>query len=270
MRPVNISSLTEIKAKLPKETYTAFKAFSGITPKDDEVDDITILAKLLRDHGCNVGHLGNFVLGYKIPQIVKEFDLLRIGKENILNIEVKRQSDPDKALKQLLRNRYYLDATGRQVEYYSFTSDSVKLYRLEGESLREVPVAMLAESLSGFVDHEPEKIDALFKPSDYLVSPFNATDRFLAGQYFLTNQQEEIKVKIAARMDAAALLFALWRPGHWQDSADLRYPAPKPEGWRQDFGHSLWHIERGSHETDPARVQHHPGKGHFESRPEGL
>nr|WP_315396337.1 hypothetical protein [uncultured Duganella sp.] len=37
--------------------------------------------------------------------------------------------------------------------------------------------------------------DSLFDPSDYLVSPFNSTAKFLAGKYFLTLQQAEIKNK---------------------------------------------------------------------------
>jgi len=41
-----------------------------------------------------------------------------------------------------------------------------------------------------------ENIDNLFNPSDYLVSPFNSTQKFLSGQYFLTNQQEDVKKRI--------------------------------------------------------------------------
>ena len=43
---------------------------------------------------------------------------------------------------------------------------------------------------------EIDNADELFNPSDYLVSPFNSTDKFLAKNYFLTNQQESIKKQI--------------------------------------------------------------------------
>ncbi|MDA6963167.1 hypothetical protein OSM87_26235, partial [Escherichia coli] len=39
-------------------------------------------------------------------------------------------------------------------------------------------------------------LDDLFDPSDYLVSPFNHTERFINGLYFLTKQQQEFKDKI--------------------------------------------------------------------------
>ena len=35
-------------------------------------------------------------------------------------------------------------------------------------------------------------INELFNPSDYLVSPFNSTEKFINGNYFLTVQQENI------------------------------------------------------------------------------
>ena len=38
--------------------------------------------------------------------------------------------------------------------------------------------------------------DVLFNPSDYLVSPFNSTDKFTNNQYFLTGQQEDIKNQV--------------------------------------------------------------------------
>nr|WP_179097770.1 DEAD/DEAH box helicase family protein [Paenibacillus sp. FSL H7-0331] len=36
-------------------------------------------------------------------------------------------------------------------------------------------------------------ISSLFDPTNYLVSHFNSTDKFMEGQYFLTDHQKEIK-----------------------------------------------------------------------------
>ncbi|MFS8541286.1 MAG: DUF2075 domain-containing protein, partial [Tissierellales bacterium] len=41
-----------------------------------------------------------------------------------------------------------------------------------------------------------ENIESLFKPSVYLVSPLNSTEKFLSGNYFLNSNQEEIKNNI--------------------------------------------------------------------------
>ena len=43
---------------------------------------------------------------------------------------------------------------------------------------------------------EIENLERLFEPSNYLVSPFNSTDKFVKKEYFLTEHQEDIKNKI--------------------------------------------------------------------------
>lgn len=65
----------------------------------------------------------------------------------------------------------------------------------EGE-LVEISVARLVELLTKQDVAESAVPDAMFNPSDYLVSPFNSTNKFVAGEYFLTHQQEEVKAKI--------------------------------------------------------------------------
>lgn len=39
-------------------------------------------------------------------------------------------------------------------------------------------------------------VDSLFLPSNYLISPFNSTEDFLDGKYFLTQNQAEVKKEI--------------------------------------------------------------------------
>lgn len=39
-------------------------------------------------------------------------------------------------------------------------------------------------------------VHSLFKPSTYLVSPFNSTTKFINGEYFLTDHQNSIKKDI--------------------------------------------------------------------------
>ena len=41
----------------------------------------------------------------------------------------------------------------------------------------------------------------MFNPSNYLVSPFNSTEKFIAGKYFLTVQQESICKDVQKRID---------------------------------------------------------------------
>lgn len=169
----------------------------GIDIKAAEIEDLKALAKALGDIGCRAGSLDRFYVGYKIPQIGKEFDLLRFGAKFILNIELKKNSSEDKIKKQLLRNRYYLGFIGRKVFAFTFVSESQELYFLrDDEKLEKAEFTHLAKLLTEQEIDDADVPDELFDPSDYLVSPFNSTKKFLADEYFLTHQQEEVKTQI--------------------------------------------------------------------------
>ena len=69
------------------------KKYTGLEgTKDNEQKDLCLLYDMIlsleKDYHC----VENFYLNYKIPQINKEFDLLRIGKTSIVNIELKSKN----------------------------------------------------------------------------------------------------------------------------------------------------------------------------------
>lgn len=168
----------------------------GIEIKRSEIEDLRALAKILRDVGCKMSLFDKFYVGYKIPQIGKEFDLLRFGEDCIINIELKKICTEEKIKKQLERNKYYLSFIGRPVCAFTFISESSKLYFMRGERLEVVGADFLIKLLSDQKIDDAEIPDDLFNPSDFLVSPFNSTKRFLGNQYFLTHQQEDVKDQI--------------------------------------------------------------------------
>jgi hypothetical protein len=197
LKRVNIQSLLQAKDSLKEEGFNGFLKYYGIEIKGAEIEDLRGLAKALRDIGCSIGALDRFYVGYKIPQIGKEFDLLRFGRKCIINIELKQSCTEDKIKKQLLRNKYYLSFIGKKVYAFTFVSESQELHFLrDDEQLEKTKVDHLAELLTNQEIDDTEVPDALFNPSDYLVSPFNSTKAFLAGEYFLTNQQEDVKNQI--------------------------------------------------------------------------
>ena len=51
--------------------------------------------------------------------------------------------------------------------------------------------------------------DKLFIPSNYLVSPFNSTERFLDGEYFLTGSQEEIKNELLKKITSDYVMYCI-------------------------------------------------------------
>jgi len=197
LKRINIQSLIQASESLNEDNFNAFLKHFGIEIKNSEIEDLDKLANALGEIGCGSAALDKFYVGYKIPQIGKEFDLLRFGREFILNIELKSDSSEEKIKKQLRRNKYYLSFIGRKVFAFTFVSGTKKLYLLnETGELEETQLAKLKEVLVKQKIDDANYPDTLFNPSDYLISPFNSTDKFLAGEYFLTHQQEEVKNQI--------------------------------------------------------------------------
>jgi hypothetical protein len=194
MKPINIFSLLQAKATLSDEYFNIYEKYYGFNIKNAEINDLVKLANTLRSVNTHIGSLNNFYVGYKIPQIGKEFDLLRFGQQSIINIELKSIYDPEKVRMQLQQNRHYLGFTGMPIFAYTFVSATEEVYTLaSGDQLSKVNPNSLAEIIANHVLDERVEPDALFNPSDYLVSPFNTTDKFLEQKYFLTQQQKEIK-----------------------------------------------------------------------------
>ncbi len=204
MKKINMLSLVQAYSSLKEDSYASFLQHYGLEIKDEEIEDIACLANILNDLTNDTSIFDKFYVGYKIPQIGKEFDLLRFGNECAINIEIKRNSTEEKIKKQLVRNKYYLSYIGKRIYGFTFVSDTGQLYFLNSEGhLDKVDVSYLEELLSKQGNDGAENIDDLFNPSDYLVSPFNSTKKFIDNQYFLTLQQEEVKNKIMQSINSA-------------------------------------------------------------------
>ncbi|OIQ95292.1 hypothetical protein GALL_227710 [mine drainage metagenome] len=197
MRNINILSLVQAYSSLQKESYESFLHYHGIKLKNEEVKDLASLVKALSDQSSKKDIFNQFYVGYLIPQIGKEFDLLRFGKESIINIELKKTSTPAKIQKQLKRNKYYLSFIEKKIHNYCFQSDTGELFYLsDTDELKNADFSYLIKLLEDQKIENISNIDILFNPSNYLVSPFNSTEKFIKNEYFLTKQQETVKVEI--------------------------------------------------------------------------
>lgn len=197
LKKLNILSLIQTYQNFSEDGFKKYLNYHDADLKDAEINDLAALVKSLIDNGCSAAELDHFFLGYKIPQIGKEFDLLRFGENYHLNFELKSTSTEPKILKQLKRNRYYLKFLGQPVHHFTFQTDTKTLYRLkDDDTLEAVEAGVLVGLLQNQEIRNLYNADGLFNPSDYLVSPFNSTDMFLNGEYFLTNQQEELQNQI--------------------------------------------------------------------------
>lgn len=205
MRSINLISILNAKQDLSQERFYQYLNWFGIdedgkeqNKKEQELHDIKSLIDSLENiKKNNIKIYDSYYYGFKIPQIGKEFDLLRFGEDFIINIELKSQSTTEKIKQQLLKNNYYLKFLNKKVYSFTYVSENKKLYHLNNEDkLIEYEFKNLIDLLDTQKLDFTIDIDKSFKPSDYLISPFNSTDEFMENQYFLTNQQKEIKNNI--------------------------------------------------------------------------
>ncbi|MCG6189107.1 DNA/RNA helicase domain-containing protein [Maribellus maritimus] len=196
MKEVNLLSLVQAHNKLEDSLYCEYCKYFGVSTKANEIDDIRKYINKLINVSPDINVLDNYFIGYTIPQISKEFDLLRIGSEDIVNIELKSENTGAKMYKQLLRNQYYLSFLDKKIYNFTYVSSENQLYSInDNQELIKVDFKSLFKILANQTRIEISDIDRLFNPSNYLVSPFNSTDEFIKEKYFLTAHQEEIKSK---------------------------------------------------------------------------
>ncbi|WP_323590341.1 hypothetical protein [Aliarcobacter butzleri] len=167
--------------------------------KSQEKTTINRFCNLIKSTNFSPHIFENYYLNYQIPQIGKEFDLLRISDKLVINIELKSEVIANEdILKQLERNYYYLSFLKKEIHCYTFvTENSIdKLYYYDEniKTITEVEISNLIVNLIKINDFDDINIDGLFNPSNYLISPFNKTAEFLKSEYFLTKQQEQIKM----------------------------------------------------------------------------
>lgn len=208
MKTINLKSLIEIyningNINIPPAymNYIGSRE-QGFIIKDNELSPLkSLLAYLAETNiGINLEELNSFYIGYEIPQIGKEFDLLRLNKSNILNIEYKREAkDKEKIKKQILRNYYYLKFLGRKIDIFCYIEDENKIYSInEKQELFIVDPKILIDNIKKQCNENffEGNLNELFEPSNYLISPFRKTTEFIKNEYFLTQEQEEFEQKI--------------------------------------------------------------------------
>ena len=215
MKTINLKNLVDSYKSLSVETLSSYLGFYGIELAEkgkncglsaNELDCMTSFIELFKTTHDSISLLDNFFVGYMIPQIGKEFDLLRFNKANVVNIELKSKASEDKILKQLKRNRYYLQFLDKEVSLFTYIQETRKLYMLDEDHLTSVSRDELYKELIKDCD-EFDDINKLFNPSNYLISPFNSTKKFMEEEYFLTEHQEEIRTNVMKVVETSTTEF---------------------------------------------------------------
>ena len=219
-RPVNIYALSRIHEERPfniVNRHVSRKRQASRT-QYHEIESLRRVADQLTREGLSVEELDGFFFGFTIPQIGKEFDLLKFSEDQCLNLELKSQAIPqEQIMAQLVKNRYYLRHLGRETRLYTAVTDALECWRLDEDgALRAVTWRELADAVRALSDATPPEIDRLFRPSVYLVSPNATPERFIQGEYFLTQAQEQVKraaLEGMAAGDGARFFHITGKPG---------------------------------------------------------
>ena len=200
MKPITVLSIIQAHNNLNSPLFNKLMNSYGIDPikgiRSYELDGIEALFSELLKYKPDISCTDGFYLGYSIPQIGKEFDLIRFSENDIINIEIKKEATIEKIHSQQIRNHYYLSFINKELHIYTYISEQNKLYKLiqgpTNSKLQEVNISELLNKLLLQKVETYNNIDDIFNPSEYLISPFNSTDKFINGNYFLTLQQEAI------------------------------------------------------------------------------
>ena len=95
-----------------------------------EINSMRALVDQLEKYMPEVYRLRLFY-SFQILRLGKEFDLLQVKENQIVNIELKSGAVSEDAIRrQLIQNRYYLAILGRPVRSYTYISSQNRLVRL--------------------------------------------------------------------------------------------------------------------------------------------
>lgn len=230
MKAINLLSLLSAKFDLSDMNFMKYIEQFGINPRirTSELEDLKSLVEelLKRTHSYDISN--NYYVGFMINQIGKEFDLLRIGDKSVVNIELKRASNEEKVTKQLVQNKYYLKFLDVDIYNFTYVSSTKKLYVLRNSRhIEETDFQELIDRLNEQSLRDINDLNDLFDPTNYLVSPFNSTDAFIADKYFLSAQQSTYKREIINLKPVDAPVYIAIKGGSGTGKTLLTYDIAK-------------------------------------------
>ena len=203
MKPISIYAITREQdlSSLQKLEQHLSGRQHPLPIKAWELETMKALVTNLERHMSDVYSL-RLYYSFQIPHLGKEFDLLQIKEDQILNIELKSGAVSDEAIrKQLLQNQYYLSALRRSIVSFTYISSQKRLVRLTKHGrIINARWEELCTALSRNSRNYEGNIEELFRADLYLISPLTQPGRFLRKEYFLTSQQREIERQILKRL----------------------------------------------------------------------
>ncbi len=249
MKEVNLKSIIESYESLNEDMFNKYLTYFEWELKNTEKNDLKILVNILSQYVDDINIFWGFFLWFIIPQIWKEFDLLKFWENFNINIELKSTNVWEDRIKdQLIKNKYFLGYLDKISYYFTFVSSVKKIFTLDDTgNLVEVSIKELVDKLNTQENKYIDNIENLFNPSDFLVSPFNSTEKFIENKYFLTKQQDDFKKEIIDEIENKnnLLLWLTWDAWTWKTL--LTYDIAKVFLWRVLIIHcwylNSWHMK---------------------------
>ena len=127
-KPINLYIQSRISDELSfnrVEFHSSKRQDCGKT-KEHEIGSLRKIVDTFIVQGLSPKELDGFFFGFHIPQIGKEFDLIKLDKGKlVLNIELKSEDvGVDVIQNQLEKNRYYLKHLAPDVRLYTFVEST--------------------------------------------------------------------------------------------------------------------------------------------------
>ncbi len=150
MRAINLYTISREIDDVLRPLYERALSDRVDIPKTrkEEIELIKVIVDNLIFYKAQKYSYEDWFYSFSIPQIGKEFDLLKIGIDNeIINVELKSQEvSLEKIEKQLIKNRYYLSHVASQI--FSFTcmrceDNTIKVFKYESDSIQESSIGRL-------------------------------------------------------------------------------------------------------------------------------
>lgn len=207
LKPANLQALVSQLNHSNADARQYLANLGNTTIRQQELVGIEKLVHLLP---VETSALQAVYVGYSVPKLSKEFDLLLFGANNqIINVELKSDAHyaAEKVRKQLVNHKYYLMNMSDNLSLYTYNSDANRVYTLQDDDTLESVSTTDKEALSStkfyqdIIACQPitlPSIDQAFNPDQYLVSPLAQLTTFLSGQYHLPHHQQLIQSNILA------------------------------------------------------------------------
>lgn len=192
------SELMKSFLRIFNPNYNLIKEKFSLSP--DEISDLVVLVNMLKEtNQLTMNQKNGYILGYQANSGIREqFDILRFSEESILNIELK-SSLPKNGLSaiknQLIRHKLLLGLTEKNVDLVTFVSKERKIYKLsDNREIEEItPLDLLGMINDTYLARD---ILAEVDLSKMIVSPYVNPKKFVNHEYFLTDEQIQIRGKI--------------------------------------------------------------------------